>query len=966
MNPVTNSLVRTLCVSACLVFSITGKAQPTVLTSDSLALVAIYNTNNGPNWTVKTNWLTGPVDTWHGVTVAAGRVSEINLSNNGLSRGLPNDLGNLSELTDLDLSSNNLFSVVPKSMYNLTKLKNLNLSGNQLTDLPVLSTSQMIQLNVSDNHFFFNDLVRNLNIPSFIYSPQKSFDIGAGTRFVEGERVIISCPDSAYSVGNSQNQYIWYKNNVLLPGREAIDLEFQQISNDDLGEYKVEVSNSILPDLVLTGYGAISEVYTKQESFFEFVNAGDLTNEGYDPGSNFETDVNYSGQWGDFNNDGFDDISVSTLSGRERSYFYLNKGDGTFEKLPSSSYFYSQGRLVAWGDYNNDGWLDAYAPGGAISTDSVQTAYIFKNNGNKTFSRIPLDVKSSAGVWSDTDNDGDLDLIVNESGGRIKLFRNDGEDTFNPLEVFEGTTSIEWLLLAVDINNDFKQDFFATKDGVRDLHIATGDNQFDLDSSQPITTDIIDRSRGASFGDIDNDGDYDAYLPISSGGPIESNFYINDGSGNFISKPSSELCSTALFGPGRGSVFFDFDNDGFVDLLTTVRPNVQSNSRWTLFRNNGNLTFSKVGGQNFRTDTSIIGASVADFDNDGFLDIFTVSGGLEFNGLYHNKGNANNWLQIKLVGKYSNRSGIGSKIDVYAGGLRRHHQVIVSNGFANNNSLTAHFGVGTNNVIDSVVVRWPSGIKQKIIKPDVNQKMVVNEDPQGIQTITFSPVSDKVFGSEPFMVSATSSSKLPVAFSSSSDKVIIVGDLVTMVKPGKVSITATQEGDTYYSAVTEEIEFCINPAKPTITSVPESLDLQSSSVSGNQWYKDQEIIEGATSQAYSVTEDGTYKVKVEIEGCSSDFSDAREVVTTALDEIQNAKRVIISPNPVSDQLVISFNGLAGKKSVSILCSDSRKLATSESSAEEVTVSFKDYPPGVYFISVSTDSSIIVKRIVKIH
>jgi len=944
--------------------SFIARAQPTVLTSDSLALVAIYNTNNGSNWTVKTNWLSGPVNTWYGVTVAAGRVSEIDLSNNALLRQLPSDLGNLTELTDLNLSSNNLFDVVPKSILNLTKLETLNLSGNQLTDLPDLSESQIVELGIADNYFLFKDIIPNLGITSVSYSPQKLFTVGAGDRFPEGDRVVISCPDS---ISYSGNQYIWYKNDELLPGREAIDFEFPQIGNNDLGEYKVVVSNPLLPDLELIGYGSISEVYTKQEGFFEFVNAGDLTNEGYDPGSNFQTDVNYSGQWADFNSDGYDDISVSTLSGRERSYFYVNNGDGTFRKLPNSSYHYAQGRLFAWGDYNNDGWLDAYAPGGALSMDSVQTAYIFKNRGNEMFDRIPLGVKSSVGVWSDTDNDGDLDLVVNELGGRVKLFRNDGDDIFTPLNAFEGTTSIEWILQTVDINNDFRQDFFATKDGVRDLHIAVGDNQFELDNSQSITTDIVDRPRGASFADIDNDGDYDAYLPTSSGVSLESHFYINDGSGNFMTKASTEICGFPLFGPGRGSVFFDFDNDGFVDLLTNVRTSILTSfSSWKLFKNNGNLTFSEVTGQNFRSDNSIVGASVADFDNDGFLDISSASGGVEFNGLYRNKGNSNNWLQIKLIGKYSNRSGIGSKIDVYAGGLRRHYQVIVSNGFANNNSLTAHFGLGVNSKIDSVIVRWPSGVRQKIVKPEINKKMFVHEDAQGIQTIMIEPISDKSVSDAPFNVAASASSTLPVSLSTESDIISLDGRVVTIEGSGRVVLRATQPGDSYYAAAFEEIDFCINPKKPVVSLEvgDQSTKLTSDAVNGNQWFRDDTLIEGATNPTLEIIQDGTYKVQVTTDGCKSSFSDVRGIVITGRENSSASDNIKIMPNPVRKEMTILLGNSVALKEIFLHHPDGKICGAYETTDDSISIDMDGYAPGIYLVKVLSADLLTVFKVVK--
>ncbi len=953
-------LIKSIWLAAC--FAMAGKAlaQPTVLTSDSLALVAIYNTSNGSNWTAKNNWLTGPVDTWFGITVAAGRVSEIHLSNNGLAGTLPNNLGNLDGLVTLNFGSNNLFGVVPRSILNLVNLKYLYLSGNRLSDLPNLSESQLLELQIDNNNFFLKDIISNIGIASIQYSPQNIFDVGSGARFPEGEHVIISCPDSVDFPGN---EYLWYKDDELQPGREAIEFEFSQISIDNLGEYKVVVTNPLLPDLELTGYGYITEVYTKQEAFFEYADGGDLTSEGYHAGSNYQTDQNYSGQWGDFNNDGYDDIAVATFSDRERSYFYINNQDGTFSKIPNSAYFYAQGRLIAWGDYNNDGWLDAFSPGGSLSTDSVNSAYVFKNNGNETFTQIVLGAKSTVGVWSDTDNDGDLDLIVNDVGQHIILYRNDGDDVFTPLSGFGGVSPILWYLLAIDLNNDGRQDVLGSNDQVRQLHISLGGNQFELDNSQPFITNDLQFSRGASFADVDNDGDYDAFFSSIS----EYVFYINDGSGHFTRKSSAEVCGVSLRGSGRGSAFFDFDNDGYIDLLTYGRTPLVFTPRWLLFKNNGDGTFSQALGQNFRAEHAFSGASVADYNNDGFLDISSASFGEDFNGLYRNKGNGNNWLQIKLVGVYSNRSGIGSKIDVYAGGLRRHHQVIVSNGFANNNSLTAHFGVGSNNVIDSVVVRWPSGIKQKIIKPDVNQKMVVNEDPQGVQTISFSPVSDKVFGSEPFKISATSTSKLPIVFSSSSDKISIAGDLVTLVKPGKVSITATQGGDTYYSAVTEEIEFCINPAKPTIfvaaTDSP-AITLTSSALAGNQWFRNEEIISGAISQSLTVEQDGTFKVQVSVDDCVSVFSESVGSFVTAIQRDAVKGSIVIHPNPFRNQLTITFEGITGVKTVVISNTQSKEILSLKLDDNEMVVPMDKYPGGVYLVKILTDSGIHTHKLIK--
>ncbi|MBK7650659.1 MAG: CRTAC1 family protein [Flammeovirgaceae bacterium] len=162
---------------------------------------------------------------------------------------------------------------------------------------------------------------------------------------------------------------------------------------------------------------------------------------------------------------------------------------------------------------------------------------------------------------------------------------------------------------------------------------------------------------------------------------------------------------------GRGSAFADYNNDGYVDLIIYAgNPYVS----WLLFTNNKNGTFTKETTQNFRATTALNGASFGDYNNDGFLDIVSASFGQDYNGLYRNKGNANNWLQLKLVGNLSNKSAVGAKVDVYSPGLRTHQQILTNNGAHNQNSLVAQFGLGSNTAIDSVVINWPSGLRQKL------------------------------------------------------------------------------------------------------------------------------------------------------------------------------------------------------------------------------------------------------------
>lgn len=737
------------------------KAQPTVLTSDSLALVDLYNSTNGASWTDKTNWLTGPVNTWFGVTVVANRVTEITFNANNVTGSLPAAIGNLTGLTFLQIKGNpilrgsipaeisNLGALVTLDLSNnqlsgsilnlsLPNLQTLNLSSNQLngavaSNLPITLTSinfngnglsvlpdltsltNLVLLDARNNNFTFEDLEPNIGIPGILYNSQYGF--GFGSNLPVG--VSVGMPiNLSFTVGGSANIYQW-KLGAVNVGINSNVYNVASATITDAGTYTLTVTNSLVPGLTLTSAGQIVSV--KQEGLFEWVSGGELTNEGFDVTGN--SNGPYAGQWGDFNNDGLEDIFMTGFN-VARSYLYKNNGNGTFSKLPGNAYYYSNGRSITWGDYNNDGFLDAFAPD--YSTDSVAFTSIFKNNGNETFTRIQLPSSHiAAGVWLDADNDGDLDLVYHDAAISSTLYRNDGNDTFTPITgVF--TTYTSWNPVAVDINNDGRMDLFfpssqtQSSSLTRALYINNGNNTFALNSTSPLVTDILATDRGASFADIDNDGDYDALIVNNT----EDRFYINDGAGNFTPQTSIAVLGESIK-QGRGSAFADYNNDGYVDLIIFAGPPYTS---WLLFTNNKNGTFTKETTQNFRAASAFNGASFGDYNNDGFLDIVTASFGLDNNGLYRNKGNSNNWLQLKLVGNLSNKSAVGAKVDVYSPGLRTHQQILTNNGAHNQNSLTAQFGLGSNTAIDSVIINWPSGLRQKLTGLEINRRWSIKEN----------------------------------------------------------------------------------------------------------------------------------------------------------------------------------------------------------------------------------------------
>ncbi len=667
----------------------------------------------------------------------------LHLGTNSLSGVIPTTIGNLTALTDLDLGANQLSGAVPAGFSSLTNLSSiklgyngalsgalpvnstftsltyLDISGNQFDVLSDLSSlTSLTTLLVANNKFTFEDLEPNISKlgTSTNYAPQAN--IGTTQTFVllSGQPINLSI-----SLGGTANTYQW-KRGATNVGTNSNSFSVASATSTDAGTYTLTVTNSIVPGLTLSSFNQVVSVNTKSEGLFDWVSAGDLTSEGLPAPGTSTTDQNYSGQWGDFNNDGFEDIFLSGIATQERSYLYKNNGDGTFSKAPNGAYFYMTGRSVSWADYNNDGFLDCFAPGGTFAPDSVGYSSIFRNNGNSTFSRIllPGNPTSIGGTWADTDNDGDLDLIVNIGSTAVSLYRNDA-GSFTLVGGINVNVGAQWNTISIDLNNDGKMDVYIPDDTNRNMLFGNGNNTFSLVTGNPIVTDALTSPRGASFADIDNDGDMDAYLTSGSGSNM---FYINNGNGSFAAQLPTAILGQAVFG-NRGSTFADYDNDGFVDLLTT--QNTGSVVEWILYKNNGNGTFTRQSTQSFKGGGQLVGASFGDYNNDGFLDIVSTSFGLDYNGLYRNKGNANRWLQVKLTGKYSNRSAIGAMIDVYAGGQRRHQRIITNNGFGNQNSLIAQFGLGASTVADSIKITWPSGFVNKLVGVTSNQRLNLTE-----------------------------------------------------------------------------------------------------------------------------------------------------------------------------------------------------------------------------------------------
>jgi len=490
--------------------------------------------------------------------------------------------------------------------------------------------------------------------------------------------------------------------------------------------------------------------------------------------------------WIDYDQDGLMDLYFVQSAATNwykptrplRSALYHNNGDGTFTDVTEKAGvgaegFYGQG--VAVGDYDNDGYPDMLVTG-------YGHTILYHNNGDGTFT----DVTAKAGVadegnwstsagWFDYDKDGYLDLFIcnylqwspetniwcgerepgyraycnpdHYRGERLKLYHNNRDGTFTDVSDVSGVGKPEAKGMGVvlaDFNNDGWPDIMVANDTWPNfLFLNNRDGTFrEVAYGAGVAASEdgkCEAGMGVDAADLYGEGWLDIYITHLA---HEFNrLYRNNHVESFDDATfSSGLGNQAYFLSGVGSRLFDYDNDGWVDVFQSngsMLDNVklyQSEVSWEepklMFRNLGSGKFAKVSeqlGADFMKPTPGRGAAVADFDNDGDLDI-VISNSNDFPQLLRNDGgNANHWLEVMLVGVKSNRDGRGASLKLTTEGLVELRQAQGGMGYMSAQDPRIHFGLGQRERVESLEITWPSGIVDKLANVPINQIITVKE-----------------------------------------------------------------------------------------------------------------------------------------------------------------------------------------------------------------------------------------------
>jgi hypothetical protein len=425
---------------------------------------------------------------------------------------------------------------------------------------------------------------------------------------------------------------------------------------------------------------------------------------------------------GDYDNDGFDDVFVSTVG---QSHLFHNNGNGTFTDVTKSAGLWGPNEFstsAAWVDYDRDGKLDL-AVGNYVQWSEKGDLYCTLDGAHKSYCTPESYKGSSARLWHNLGN------------GKF-------EDATQKANFFDPTSKT--LGIAVfDYNGDGWPDILLANDTQPNkLYLNKQNGTFEekaIPAGIAFSEDGVARAgMGVDAADYDRSGH--ASIIITNFANQMLSLYHNEGNGLFVDEaPRSEVGRATLVTLGFGCFFFDYDSDGWTDIfvadghiedaIESVQKRVHYAEPPHLFRNLGGGKFEEVTssmGTAFASPKVARGAAYADINNDGALDILlTTNGGPAY--LFRNEGGSNHSLRIKLVGTKSNRDGIGTVVRVTSGKDQQSQMLHSGSSYLSQSELVLTFGLGSATKADSVELQWPSGQTDKLSNLAAGETITVQE-----------------------------------------------------------------------------------------------------------------------------------------------------------------------------------------------------------------------------------------------
>ncbi|WP_046745455.1 FG-GAP-like repeat-containing protein [Kordia zhangzhouensis] len=452
----------------------------------------------------------------------------------------------------------------------------------------------------------------------------------------------------------------------------------------------------------------------------------------------------------DYNDDGWDDITIGTQSG-DPIKMYKNNGDGTFSLDTSLGINNTrQQKQVIWVDFDNDGDKDLYV------SSNADGSRLYRNDTGTLVdvtatSGLPTVAQDNSGAsWGDYNNDGNLDVFLCNreisSPQSNYLYRNNGDGTFTNVSVAAGIdpgSHFSFCAAFFDYNNDGWQDIYMANDKTNTTNILyknNGDGTF-TDVSEQSGTNLAIDAMSVTIGDFDSDTWFDIY--VTNG--IQGNYFLrNNGDGTFTNIALST--GTIFGGVAWGAVFLDADNDSELDLYVSgsLDGSVPGIPSAAFYKNNGDGTFSSPTTTGFQGDTrESYSNAIGDTDNDGFPEIIVSNSANDDIFLWKNQTvTTNNWLKVDLEGTISNKQGVGALIELSSGGTSQYRYTICGEGYIAQNSSTEFFGIGTNTTIDYVKVTWLGGAQDIVYNVTPNQRLHITEGSNPLAVDEFESVAE--------------------------------------------------------------------------------------------------------------------------------------------------------------------------------------------------------------------------------